>query len=159
MYLIHSLVLWWAGALSGWALFESISVNLLCVMLCECPYFFFFFFEDGFYPAAPPSTPPFFQQAFSSSPAAGEIWQVENEPAGRAILSQLDTVMIADADWTASHSHPGVSVWTVMSKTCEKPAGYYQFPLCELFSQCLKIHALKNLQCKFMGPLAFIRFI
>lgn len=54
-------------------------------MLCECPYFFFL---DSFYPAAPPSTPPFFQQAFSPSPAAGERWQVENEPVGRAILSQ-----------------------------------------------------------------------
>lgn len=33
------------------------------------------------------------------------------------ILSALDTVMIVDTDWTASHSHPGISVWTVMSKT------------------------------------------
>uniref|UniRef100_A0A674NKJ8 non-specific serine/threonine protein kinase n=1 Tax=Takifugu rubripes TaxID=31033 RepID=A0A674NKJ8_TAKRU len=37
--------------------------------------------------------------------------------------------MIADADCPASHSHPGISVWTLMSKTCQKAANYYQRPL------------------------------
>ncbi len=67
---------------------------------------------------------------FSFSPgAAAERWQVEIEPVGQAILSPLDTVMIVDTDWTASHCHPGISVWTVMSKTYEMPASYYLFPL------------------------------
>ena len=76
---------------------------------------------DSLYPAAPA------QQAFSfSSSAAAEMWQGEDEPVGRAILRPLDTVMIVDTDWTASHSHPGISVWTVMSKTY---ARHYLCPL------------------------------
>lgn len=54
---------------------------------------------------------------------------MENGPAGQAILGQTDGAMIADADWPASHSHPRISVWTVTSKTCPKPASYYQRPL------------------------------
>lgn len=52
---------------------------------------------------------------------------------GQAILGQTDSVMIADADCPASHSHPGISVWTLMSKTCQKAANYYQRPLSALF--------------------------
>lgn len=55
-----------------------------------------------------------FGKPFSFFPAA-EMWQKENEL--WAILSPLDTMMIVDTDWAASHSHPGISVWTVMSKT------------------------------------------
>ena len=81
---------------------------------------------------------------------------MENEPVGRAILSPLDTVMIVDMDWTASHSHPEISVWTVTSKTYEMPASYYLFP--PSVCSCLKIPALKNLQRKFIGPQAFVLF-
>lgn len=87
---------------------------------------------DCFYQAALPalllSAPPA-HQASSLAPAAAERWQVENEPVGRAILSPLDTTMIMDTDWTASHSRPGISVWTVMSKKYEKPGSYYLFSL------------------------------
>ena len=42
---------------------------------------------------------------------------MENESEGQAILGQTDGVMIADADWLASHSHPRISMWTVTSET------------------------------------------
>lgn len=79
------------------------------------------------------STLPPSQQALFFSPAAqaataAERWQVANEPASRAILSPLDTMIIVDTDWTTSLSHPGISVWTVMSKTYKRPASYYLFP-------------------------------
>lgn len=69
-----------------------------------------------------------------------------NGPAGQAILGPTDGVMIADADWPASHSHPRVSVRTVTSKTRPKPANYYQCLLTGALSQCLKIHTRMNLQ-------------
>lgn len=63
----------------------------------------------------------------SSGPAGvfllqGRGRQVENGSEGQAILGQTDGVMIADADWLASHSHPRISVWTVTyetSKACQ----------------------------------------
>lgn len=46
---------------------------------------------------------------------------------GRSVCLSLD--IIGQQDQTAPHSHPGISPrgqW--MSKTCKKPASYYQFP-------------------------------
>lgn len=76
---------------------------------------------------------------------------MENEPLRQPILSQIDTVMIADTEGMASHHHRRISV----SKTCEKPASSY---LCAVL-QCLKIHPLKNFQYKVSGSLVFICFI
>ena len=66
-----------------------------------------------------------------SSSSSGEwAWKLE------LFLAPLDTMMIVDTDWTASHSHPGVSdsyvrnIWN---------ASYYLSPPLGVFSQCLKI--------------------
>ena len=82
------------------------------------------------------------QQAFPFSPAAAvERWQVENEPVDRgAILSPLDAVMIVDTGWTASRSHPGISVWTVMlwKRTKSLPVIICFLSLALALSQCPK---------------------
>lgn len=61
-----------------------------------------------------------------------------------AILSPLDT------DWTASHSHSGISVWTVMSKIHEMPANYCLSPSLGIFpstlSQCVCASNMKILR-------------
>lgn len=98
--------------------------------------FFFCFLADSFYLTVPSSTPffPFLSIALAH-PAIPFFPGSQGEVAGggmlcRAILSQRDTAMIVAA---ASHCHPGISVWTVMSQTCEKPVSYYQIPLHALF--------------------------
>lgn len=98
------------------------------------------------------------QQAFSFFPAAAaERWQVEKEPVDRsAILSPLDTVMIVDTDWTASRSHPGISVWTVMlwKRTKSLPVIICFLSLALALSQCPKnTPAVRSLAVvNFVGP-------
>lgn len=83
-------------------------------MQIKSPYFFWPLLSSG------SSQHSSFLSAGLFFPAAGKRWQVENEPVGWAIPSQIDTTMIAYTDWTAaSHSRPGISVWTVMSQTCK----------------------------------------
>lgn len=80
----------------------------------------------------------------SHSPTAEEMWQVKQDCFSLAILSPLDT------DWTASHSHSGISVWTVMSKIHEMPANYCLSPSLGIFpttlSQCVCASNMKILR-------------